>query len=132
MYSDTLLDHFRNPRRLGALADANGVGTVGDPSCGDFLKVYVRVEDDRIQDISFLCQGCPAAIASGSATSELAVGKSLQEAVQLTDQTVSDYLGGMPGHKLHCSNLGVTALAFALADYLGKPEEKVGKAAYSA
>lgn len=119
VYSEVLIDHFTHPRHLGELSDANGVGTLGDPACGDFLRIYVKVEDNVIRDISFLCQGCPAAVASGSATTELAIGRTLQEAVQITDYTVSEYLGGMPGHKLHCSNLGVGALRFAIADYLG-------------
>ncbi|MGC8862367.1 MAG: iron-sulfur cluster assembly scaffold protein, partial [Armatimonadota bacterium] len=97
----------------------NGVGTIGDPACGDFLRVYVQVEGDVIQSISFLCQGCPAAIASGSATCELALGKTIHEAVHITEETVSDYLGGLPGEKMHCSNLGVGALRYALADCLG-------------
>lgn len=119
MYTEKLIDHFRSPRHIGELADANGVGTVGDPGCGDFLRIYVRVENETIRDISFLCQGCPAAIASGSATCELAAGKSIHEAVGITDRTVSEYLGGLPGEKIHCSNLGVAALRYAIADHLG-------------
>jgi len=118
-YNETIIDHFRNPRHIGELADANGVGTIGDPACGDFLRIYVRLEGDVIRDISFLCQGCPAAIASGSATCELALGKTIHEAAHITDDIVSDYLGGLPGEKVHCSNLGVAALRYALADHLG-------------
>lgn len=129
MYSETLIDHFTHPRHLGELADSNGVGTIGDSSCGDFLRIYVRVEDNIIRDISFLCQGCPAAVASGSATTELAVGKTLQEAVKITDQMVSEHLRGMPEHKLHCSNLGVGALRYAIANYLGiEPEPECDNA----
>ncbi len=119
MYTETIIDHFLNPRHLGETEDANGVGTIGDPVCGDFLRVYVRVDGGRIRDISFLCQGCPAAIASGSATCELALGKTIHEAVHITEETVSKYLGGLPGEKVHCSNLGVAALRYAIADYLG-------------
>jgi len=119
MYNETIIDHFRNPRHIGELAGANGVGTIGDPVCGDFLRVYMRVERDTIQEISFLCQGCPAAIASGSATCELARGKTIHEAARITEETVSEYLGGMPGEKVHCSNLGVAALRYAMADHLG-------------
>lgn len=119
MYNKALIDHFTKPRRLGRLEDANGVGTVGDPSCGDFLRIYIRAEDNVIRDISFLCQGCPAAIASGSATAEMAAGKPLKEAEQISDQMISEYLGGIPGYKLHCSNLGVEALRLAIDDYLG-------------
>lgn len=119
MYNETIVDHFCNPRHVGGLPEANGVGTIGDTACGDFLRLYVRVEGDRIQGISFLCQGCPAAIASGSATCELALGKTIHEAVRITDETVSEYLGGLPGEKVHCSNLGVGALRYAMGDYLG-------------
>ena len=119
MYNETIIDHFLNPRHVGELADANGVGTIGDPACGDYLRVFIRVEDDVIRDISFLCQGCPAAIASGSATCELALGRTIREAAHITEETVSGYLGGLPGQKVHCSNLGVAALRYAMADYLG-------------
>lgn len=119
MYNETIIDHFINPRHVGELAYANGAGTIGDPDCGDFLRVFARIEDDTIRDISFLCQGCPAAIASGSATCELAFGKTIQEAVYITEETVSAYLGGLPGEKLHCSNLGVAALRYAIADHKG-------------
>lgn len=120
MYNDTLIDHFLNPRHLGELSDGNGVGTVGDPDCGDFLRIYIKAEGNVIREISFLCQGCPAAIASGSATTELAIGKTLTDAEQITEWMVSEYLGGMPGYKLHCSNLGIDALHSAIADYLNK------------
>jgi NifU-like protein involved in Fe-S cluster formation len=119
IYNDTIIDHFRNPRHVGELAEADGVGTVGDPDCGDFLRIYLRVDGDRIREIAFQCQGCPAAIASGSATCELALGKSIRDAAHITDEVVSEYLGGLPGEKIHCSNLGVTALRYALADHLG-------------
>lgn len=119
MYNETIIDHFLNPRCVGELADANGVGTIGDPDCGDFLRIYVRMHEDVVADISFLCQGCPAAIASGSATCELALGKTIHEAAHITEETVSKHLGGLPGEKVHCSNLGVAALRYAMADYLG-------------
>lgn len=119
MYSERLLDHFHNPRHAGVLPAANGVGTFGDPACGDFLRIYVRIEGETIRGISFLCKGCPAAIASASATCELALGKKIREAVYISDETVSEYLGGMPGEKVHCSNLGIAALRYAMGDYLG-------------
>lgn len=119
MYNETIIDHFMNPRYVGDLADANGAGTIGDPDCGDFLRVSVHIEDEIIRDISFLCQGCPAAIASGSATCEMARGKTIHDAVRITEECVSEHLGGLPGEKVHCSNLGVTALRYAIADYLG-------------
>ncbi len=119
MYNEIIIDHFMHPRCVGELADANGTGTIGDPGCGDFLRICVRIEDETIRNISFLCQGCPAAIASGSATCEMTLGKTIHEAVHITEESVSEYLGGLPGEKLHCSNLGVVALRYAIADYLG-------------
>jgi nitrogen fixation NifU-like protein len=101
------------------LPDANGKATIGDPSCGDFLCMFIKVEDMRIVDISFLCKGCPASIASASATTEIAKGRLLQEVVLLKPEGIVAYLGGMPDQKLHCSNLGLTALWHAVADYLG-------------
>ncbi len=123
-YNETIVDHFRNPRHLGELTNANGVGTIGDPDCGDFLRIYIQVEANVISGVSFLCQGCPAAIASGSATCELALGRSIQDAVHITEDSVSKHLGGLPGEKLHCSNLGVAALRYAMADYLGIRTDK--------
>ncbi len=119
MYNETIIDHFTNPRHLGNVSEANGVGTIGDPDCGDFMRISVRVDNDIIEDVSFLCQGCPAAIACGSATCEMAIGKSIREAVAITEETITEYLGGLPGEKVHCSNLGVGALRYAVADYLG-------------
>lgn len=119
MYSDKLLDHFMNPRNVGALEDANGMATIGDPSCGDFLCMYIKVEEMRIVDISFLCKGCPASIASASATTEMAKGLHLEEAILLKPEDVIVYLEGMPEAKMHCSNLGVSALWYAMADHLG-------------
>lgn len=119
MYSEKLLDHFMNPRCVGRLEDANGIGIIGDPGCGDFLCVYIKVEDMEIRDISFLCKGCPASIASASATAEIAKGRLVEEAILLKPDDVAVYLGGMPEEKLHCSNLGVGALHYAIANYLG-------------
>lgn len=125
MYGETLLDHFLNPRHLGELPNADGTGTIGDPVCGDFLRVYLRVRGEVIIDISFLCQGCPAAIASGSATTELAFAKTIDDALLITEDTVSEYLGGLPGEKVHCSNLGVAALRYATADYIGVRKDRL-------
>ena len=118
MYNPILLDHFQNPRNAGRLGDANGVGFLGDPDCGDFMCIFVRVDEWQVKDISFLCRGCPASIASASATTELAKGKMVDEIVTLTPEHVAEYLGGMPEDKAHCSNLGVGALRYAMADYL--------------
>ena len=119
MYNPILLDHFQNPRNVGKLENANGVGFIGDPGCGDFMCIYVYVENWLIKDISFLCQGCPSSIASASATTEMAKGKMIEDIISLTPEDVAQHIGGMPDEKLHCSNLGVEALSFAIADYLG-------------
>lgn len=126
MYNEIILDHFSDPRHAGELPDANGTGTIGDAGCGDSIQVCVHIEDDTIRNVSFLCQGCPTAVACGSATCELALGKTIHEAVRITEDTVSDYLGGLPEEKLHCSNLGVAALRYAIADYLGIRPGKAG------
>ncbi len=117
LYTDTTMDHFKCPRNIGRMDDADGVGMVGDPACGDFLTVYIRVEDEVIQNISYLIFGCAAAIASGSMTTELAKGKTLEAAMKITEEDVSEELGGLPAAKKHCSNLGVGALRSAIEDY---------------
>lgn len=118
MYNPILLDHFQNPRNVGKLEDADGVGLIGDPECGDYMCISIRVEDWKIVDIGFLCKGCLAAIASGSATTDLACGMMMEQAMCLTPEDVSEHLGGLPEDKMHCSNLGVDALHYAMADYL--------------
>ena len=119
MYSQTLIDHFMNPRNVGVLEDADGSSMIGDPDCGDFLCMFIKVEDMHITEITFQCKGCPASIASASATTEMVKGKHIHDAILIKPSDVADYLGGMPEHKLHCSNLGVTALWYAMADHLG-------------
>ncbi len=119
MYNEVILEHFQSPRNLGVISNANGIGTVGDPDCGDFLRIYLIINDNIIQDISFLCQGCPAAIACGSATTELAKFKSIDEAFKITEMDISNYLCGLSEQKMHCSNLGIAALRYAIADYMG-------------
>ena len=119
MYSERLIDHFMNPRGVGALDDANGIGMIGDPNCGDFLCMFLKVDDMVIKDITFLCRGCPASIASASATVEMMKDKTLEDAILLEPADIVDYLNGMPEEKQHCSNLGVGALHYAVADYLG-------------
>lgn len=108
-----------NPRHVGLSENINGAGMIGDPACGDFMCIGIQVEDGKIADIGFLCKGCPAAIACGSATTEIACGMRLEEAMCLTPDDISKHLGGLPEDKLHCSNLGVDALRYAMADYLG-------------
>jgi nitrogen fixation NifU-like protein len=117
-YSSEVMDHFSDPRHIGMVDDANGVGLIGDPNCGDFMCISIKVEDWKIVDIGFLCKGCPAAIASGSATTEIASGMMLEKAMCLAPEDVSNHLGGLPKEKMHCSNLGVDALRYAMADYL--------------
>jgi nitrogen fixation NifU-like protein len=123
MYSEKVLDHFRNPRNVGEIEDADGVGTVGNPVCGDMMSVYIKVEDDKIADIKFRTFGCGAAIATTSMTTELAKGKTLDEAMEITRQDVADELGGLPPVKMHCSNLAADALHEAIEDYRKKKGE---------
>ena len=120
MYSEKVLDHFRNPRNVGEIEDADGVGTVGNPVCGDMMSIYIKVEDDRIADVKFRTFGCGAAIATTSMTTELAKGKTLDEAMEITRQDVADELGGLPPVKMHCSNLAADALHEAIKDYKKK------------
>ena len=123
-YNSIIRDHFENPRNVGTLAEADGKGTAGDPSCGDTLAIWIRVRDDRISEITFKCQGCPAAIACGSMTTELAVGRSLDEAAEIADDTISQALGGLPPAKRHCSNLGAEALSNAIWSHIVRDVEK--------
>jgi nitrogen fixation NifU-like protein len=123
MYSEKVLDHFRNPRNVGEIEDADGVGTVGNPVCGDMMSVYIKVKDDRIEDIKFKTFGCGAAIATTSMTTELAKGKTLDEAMKITRQDVADELGGLPPIKMHCSNLAADALHEAIKDFRRKKGE---------
>ena len=117
-YSETLLDHFRHPRNVGRIPEPDGVGTVGDPACGDAMRVWIRVEDNRLADVKFQCKGCPAAIACGSAMTELATGRDLDSAAEITDEAVEDALGGLPESKRHCSNLAAAALEQAIYDHI--------------
>ena len=118
LYSEKVLDHFFHPRNVGSLPGGNGVGLVGDPSCGDFLKVCIKVENDIIADIRFLCQGCPAAIALASIMTEMARGRTLEKAAEITDERIIETVGKIPDWKMHCSNLGAAALHAAILDYL--------------
>jgi nitrogen fixation NifU-like protein len=120
MYSEKVLDHFRNPRNVGEIEDADGVGSVGNPVCGDVMSIYIKVKDDKIEDIKFKTFGCGAAIATTSMTTELAKGKTLDEAMTITRQDVADELGGLPPVKMHCSNLAADALHEAIENYRGK------------
>jgi nitrogen fixation NifU-like protein len=122
MYSEKVMDHFRNPRNMGEIPDADGLGTVGNPVCGDMMNIYIKVEDDRIVDIKFKTFGCGAAIATSSMVTELAKGKTLDEAMKLTRSDVADSLDGLPPVKMHCSNLAADGLHEAIKDYRKKME----------
>jgi nitrogen fixation protein NifU and related proteins len=116
-YSKEVLEHFLRPKNAGVIDDPSGVGMIGDPDCGDSLQLFIRVEGDRITDVKYLIRGCPAAMAVASALSELAKGKPVEDALFITDDDVVEALGGLPEIKLHCSNLGASALQLALKDY---------------
>ena len=120
MYSDIVMDHFNNPRNTGVIEDADGVGEVGNPVCGDMMTFYIKVKDNVLEDVKFQTFGCVAAIAVSSIVSEMAKGKKLEDALQITRQKVAESLGGLPPNKLHCSNLGADALALAIKDYQNK------------
>ena len=117
LYSDKVMDHFRNPRNVGVLEDANGIGEVGNAKCGDIMKMYLKIEDDIIQDVKFETFGCGSAIASSSMATELIKGKPLSEVKQLTNKAVAEALDGLPAYKMHCSVLAEEAIQAALEDY---------------
>ena len=124
MYSETVKDHFKNPRNVGEIENADGVGEVGNPICGDMMTITIDVEEDHIKDIKFLTFGCGAAIAVSSMLTEMAKGKSLEDAKKVTNKDVAEALDGLPQNKLHCSNLGADALQLAIKDY---EDQKAGK-----
>jgi nitrogen fixation NifU-like protein len=117
IYSDKVMDHFQNPRNVGTIPEADGVGQVGNPVCGDMMTFYIKVEDDHLKDVKFQTFGCGAAIAVSSMVSEMAVGKTLDEAMAITNDSVAEELGGLPKNKMHCSNLGADALHEAIKNY---------------
>ena len=123
VYSEKVLEHFRNPRNVGELENPDGIGIEGNPVCGDLMEIHIQVEDDRITDIKFKTFGCGSAIATSSMVTELAKGKTLDEALQITRQTVADELDGLPKQKMHCSNLAADALHKAIEDYRKKQAE---------
>src|SRR5512136_885681 len=122
VYSDKVMDHFMHPRNVGEIADADGVGEVGNPVCGDMMSFYIKVKDDKLSDIKFKTFGCGAAIAVSSMVSEMAMGKTIEEAMKITPQSVADELEGLPKQKFHCSNLGAQALHKAIEDYQSKKQ----------
>ena len=123
LYSEKVMDHFRNPRNVGVLEDANGVGTVGNAKCGDIMKMYLKIEDDIVKDVKFETFGCGSAIASSSMATELIKGKPVKEARQLTNKAVAEALDGLPDYKMHCSVLAQEAIEAALKDYESRQEE---------
>ena len=120
LYSEKVLDHFTNPRNIGALDDANGVGQVGNERCGDIMRIYLKIENDIITDVSFETFGCASAIASTSMATEMIKGKSLAQALELTNKSVVDALDGLPASKVHCSVLAEEAVKAAIEDYKGR------------
>ncbi|KAF0145876.1 MAG: Fe-S cluster assembly scaffold protein NifU [Nitrospirae bacterium] len=120
MYSAKVMDHFSNPRNVGDMPDADGVGTEGNPTCGDVMQIFIKVKDGKIVDAKFKTFGCGAAIAVSSMITELVKGKTLEEALAISKETVANELGGLPAQKMHCSNLGADALKKAIEDYRSK------------
>ena len=124
LYSDKVMDHFRNPRNVGVIEDANGIGEVGNAKCGDIMKMYLKIENDIITDVKFETFGCASAIASSSMATELIKGKPVSEARELTNRAVAEALDGLPDYKMHCSVLAEEAISAALDDY----SSRTGKA----
>ena len=127
VYSEKVMDHFMNPRNVGEIENPDGVGEVGNPVCGDMMTFNIKVKDDRLDDVKFKTFGCGAAIAVSSIVSEMAKGKTLEEAMKITPRSVADELEGLPKNKFHCSNLGAQALNKAIQDYLNKKKKRGGK-----
>ena len=117
LYTDTVMDHFMHPRNVGEIADADGVGEVGNAKCGDIMKMYLKIRDNVIQDVKFETFGCGSAIASSSMATEMIKGKTIDEALAVTNRQVVDALGGLPAHKLHCSVLAEESIKSAIKDY---------------
>ena len=123
MYTKEVMDHFSNPRNVGEMPDADGIGTEGNPVCGDVMKIFLKIKDDKIVDAKFQTFGCGAAIAVSSMVTEMVKGKTLDEALSISKETVANALGGLPAQKMHCSNLGADALRKAIEDYKNKQQK---------
>ncbi|MBE6757813.1 MAG: Fe-S cluster assembly scaffold protein NifU [Ruminococcaceae bacterium] len=130
-YSEKVMDHFTNPRNVGEIENANGIGEIGNAKCGDIMKMYIRVENGIIADVKFKTFGCGSAIATSSIATEMIMGKTIEEALQLSNKAVVEALDGLPSHKIHCSVLAEQAIKAAIADYYQRqgidPEPIVGK-----
>jgi nitrogen fixation NifU-like protein len=122
-YSEKVMDHFQHPRNVGEIENPDGIGTVGNPVCGDMMTFYIKVQDGRLSDVKFKTFGCGAAIAVSSMVSEMAKGKTLDEVMAITNAKVAEELGGLPTNKMHCSNLGADALHRAVEDYRSKQKK---------
>ena len=122
LYSEKVMDHFMNPRNVGTIDDADGVGEVGNAKCGDIMKIFIKVDNDIISDVKFQTFGCGSAIASSSMATELIKGKPLSQALELTNKAVAEALDGLPAHRLHCSVLAEEAIKAAIEDYQKKKE----------
>ena len=122
-YSEKVLEHFKHPRNVGEIENADGTGEVGNPVCGDMMTFYVKIKDNKLEDVKFKTFGCGAAIAVSSMVSEMAKGKTVEEALKITNEMVAQELGGLPPNKLHCSNLGADALHKAIENYLEKQKK---------
>lgn len=127
VYSQTVMEHFMNPRNVGEIENPDGIGEVGNPVCGDMMTFYIKVKDNRLEDIKFKTFGCGAAIAVSSMVSEMAKGKTLEEVMKISPKSVVDELKGLPKQKFHCSNLGAQALQKAIKNYLSKQKRKEKK-----
>ncbi len=125
MYSEKVMEHFTNPRNVGEIPDADGVGQVGNPTCGDIMAMYIKVKDNRIEDIKFKTFGCGAAIATSSMVTEMVKGKTIEEALKITNRRVAEALDGLPPQKMHCSNLAADALHKAIEDYQRRNAQSV-------
>ncbi|MCX5805092.1 MAG: iron-sulfur cluster assembly scaffold protein [Proteobacteria bacterium] len=119
-YSEKVLEHFKNPRNAGTIEDASDVGEIGDPSCGDFLRVFIKVSNDKVTDVKYQIKSCPAAIACASAMSEIVTGKDLDDAIMITEDDIVNALDGLPESKVHYSALAISALRMAIMDYFNK------------
>jgi len=126
MYSELVMEHFTNPRNVGVIEDADGVGKEGNPVCGDLMEIFIKVKDNRIDDIKFRTFGCGAAIATSSMVTEMVKGKTLDEALEVSNKAVAKALGGLPPIKMHCSNLAADALHKAIEDYRARQDSGIG------